>query len=179
MAGAAPTVPSDDGDGTQRERLPGGPARTGAEIAGSTVAGLRDDDPANDALEGLAINFGLGLAVARLAAGLAEVLFPKLFLRVLGRKGAATDGAALGFRMKGGRDVAIGLATLGAAAMGDRATFAQLTAAGVIIDGVDGLAVKRDGGAAMRGFVTSGGSWLGYVVAGAAALAAWVLGRDS
>lgn len=145
----------------------------------TTVAALRDDDPANDALEGAAISFGLGLAVARLAAGLVEVLFPRMFLRVLGRRGAATDGAALGFRMKGGRDVAIGLATLGAAAMGDRATFAQLTAAGVIIDGVDGLAVARDDGASMRGFVTGAGAWLGYAVAAGAAASAWVLGRDS
>lgn len=147
-------------------------------VARDTVTALRDDDPRNDRIEGAAINFGLGLAVARLVAGLVEVLFPKLFLRVLGRRGAATDGAALGFRMKGGRDVAIGLATLGAAALGDRATFAQLTAAGVVIDGVDGLAVARDDGASMRGFVTSGGSSLGYAVAAAAAAAAWVLGRD-
>ena len=162
MSGAAPSV-----RGT-----------TGSPVAG-TVAALRDDDPRNDRLEGLAINFGLGLATARLVVGLVEVLFPRLFLRVLGRRGSATDGAALGFRMKGGRDVAIGLASLGAAAMGDRDTFAQLTAAGVVIDGVDGLAVSRDGGSAMRGFVTGGGSRLGYVVAAGAAAAAWVLGRDT
>lgn len=145
----------------------------------STVTSLRDDNPRNDALEGLAIRFGLGLAVARLVAGLVEVLVPKAFLRVLGQRGSATDGAALGFRMKGGRDVALGLATLGAAALGDRGTFAQLTAAGVIIDGIDGLAVARDEGAAMRGFVTGSGSKLGYAVAGAAGVAAWVLGRNT
>lgn len=150
-----------------------------AALRDDRVASLRDDDPRNDVVEGLAINFGLGLAVARVVVGLVEVVFPKLFLRVLGRRGSATDGAALGFRMKGGRDVALGLATLGAAALGDRGTFAQLTAAGVIIDGVDGLAVARDEGAAMRGFVTAGGSKLGYAVAGAAGAAAWVLGRDT
>ena len=149
------------------------------EQRSSTVAALRDDDPGNDALEGLAIRFGLGLAVVRLVAGLVEVLFPKAFLRVLGRKGAATDGAALGFRMKGGRDVAMGLAALGAAAMGDRATFAQLTAAGVIADGVDGLAVARDAGSAMRGFLTGTGARVGYAMAAGAAATAWVLGRDA
>lgn len=162
MSGAAPSV-----SGT-----------AGSPVSG-TVAALRDDDPRNDRMEGIAINVGLGLAVARLVVGLVEVLFPRLFLLVLGRKGAATDGAALGFRMKGGRDVAVGLASLGAAAMGDRGTFAQLTAAGVIIDGIDGLAVRRDGGSAMRGFVTGGGSRLGYAVAASAAAAAWILGRDS
>ncbi len=170
MSGAAPSVSGPAGS-------PAG--GTVAALREGRVASLRDDDPRNDAIEEMAINFGLGLAVARLVVGLTEVLFPKLFLRVLGRRGSATDGAALGFRMKGGRDVALGLATLGAAALGDRSAFAQLTAAGVIIDGVDGLAVARDDGAAMRGFVTSGGSLLGYVVAGGAAVAAWILGRDT
>lgn len=145
----------------------------------STVAALRDDDPRNDAIEGLAINVGLGLAVARFAIGLVEVVFPRLFLRVLGRRGSATDGAALGFRMKGARDVGIGLATLGAAALGDRSTFAQLTAAGVVIDGIDGLAFARDGGASLRRVVQPGGVWIGYAVAAAAGVAAWVLGRDT
>lgn len=170
MSGAAPSVSGAGGSPS------GG---TVASLRDGRAASLRDDDPRNDALEGLAIRFGLGLAVARLVAGLVEVLFPKVFLRVLGRRGSATDGAAVGFRMKGGRDVALGLATLGAAAMGDRGTFAQLTAAGVIIDGIDGLAVARDEGAAMRGFVTGSGSRLGYAVAGAAGAAAWVLGRDT
>lgn len=143
------------------------------------LAGLRDDDAGNDAIEGAAISFGLALAVARVVAGSVEVLFPKLFLRALGRRGSATDGAALGFRMKGGRDVAIGLATLGAAAMGDRSTFAQLTAAGVIIDGVDGAAVARDEGRTLRAPVHPTGAWLGYAVAAGAAVAAWVLGRDT
>jgi hypothetical protein len=155
-------------------------------MAGATAGGsggifdrLRDTDPRNDVLEGLAIRFGLALAVARVGAGLVEVLFPKLFLRVVGKRGSATDGAALGFRMKGGRDVGVGLATLGAAALGDRSTFAQLTAAGIVIDGVDGLAVAADEGAALRGFVTRFGAPLGYAVAAGAAVAAWVLGRDA
>lgn len=178
MSGAAPSVSGAGGSpsGGTVASLRDGRA---ASLRDDRVASLRDDDPRNDALEGLAIRFGLGLAVARLVAGLVEVLFPKVFLRVLGRRGSATDGAAVGFRMKGGRDVALGLATLGAAAMGDRGTFAQLTAAGVIIDGIDGLAVARDEGAAMRGFVTGSGSRLGYAVAGAAGAAAWVLGRDT
>lgn len=142
------------------------------------VARLRDDDHRNDVVEEAAIAFGLGLAAARVAAGTVEVLFPRLFLRTLGHRGSATDGAALGFRMKGGRDVAIGLATLGAAALGDRSTFAQLTAAGVIIDGVDGVAVARDGGRTLRRPVHPSGAWLGYAVAAGAAAAAWVLGRD-
>jgi len=147
--------------------------------AATAVTRLRDNDPRNDVAEGMAINFGLGLAFARVAAGLVEVLFPKLFLRVLGRRGVATDGAALGFRMKGGRDVAIGLATLGAAAVGDRSTFAQLTAAGLVIDGIDGLAVARDHGITLRGPVHRAGAQLGYAVAVGAALAAWALGRDT
>lgn len=155
--------------GAGRERIGGG----------RTVAALRDDDPGNDLLEGLAIQFGLALAVARVAAGLVEVLFPKLFLRVVGRRGSATDGAALGFRMKGGRDVGVGLATLGAAALGDRSTFAQLTAAGIVIDGIDGIAVARDEGAALHSFVSRFGAPLGYAVAAGAAVAAWVLGRDA
>ena len=162
-----------------------------ARLRDGRVASLRDDDPRNDEAESIAIAFGLGLAAARIVVGTTEVLFPKLFLRALGRRGSATDGAALGFRMKGGRDAAIGLATLGAAALllglslaavrfalGDRSTFAQLTAAGVIIDGVDGLAVARDGGRTLRSPVHPVGAWLGYAVALGAAVAAWVLGRD-
>lgn len=145
----------------------------------ATATRLRDDDPRNDTIEGVAIGFGLGLAIVRVVAGSVEVLFPKLFLRALGRRGSATDGAALGFRMKGGRDVAVGLATLGAAALGDRSTFAQLTAAGLIIDGVDGAAVARDRGRTLRRPVHPTGAWLGYAVAAGAALAAWVLGRDA
>ena len=149
-----------------------------AGLRDGRVASLRDDDPRNDPIEGAAIAFGLALAVARVIAGSVEVLFPRLFLRALGHRGSATDGAALGFRMKGGRDVAIGLTTLGAAALGDRSTFAQLTAAGVVIDGVDGLAVARDGGRTLRRPVHPSGAWLGYVVAAGAAVAAWVLGRE-
>lgn len=165
MSGAAPTV-------TGATPPPREPARERA------VANLRDRDPANDAVEGAAISFGLGLAVARIGIGLVEVVFPRLFLRVLGHRGTATDGAALGFRMKGGRDVGIGLATLGAAALGDRSTFAQLTATGVVIDCIDGLAVARDEGRSLRRPVWPTGAWLGYAVAAAAAAAAWVLGRE-
>ncbi len=149
-----------------------------SEDALATITRLRDEDPRNDGIEGAAIAFGLGLAVARVVAGAVEVLFPRLFLRVLGRRGTATDGAALGFRMKGGRDVAIGLATLGAAALGDRSAFAQLTAAGLLIDGVDGAAVAADEGRTLRRPVHPAGAYLGYAVAAGAAVAAWVLGRD-
>lgn len=167
---------SERGASVSSAQMGAGKERAGG---GRTVAALRDDDPRNDVIEGLAIKFGLALAVARVGAGLVEVLFPKLFLRVVGKRGSATDGAAIGFRMKGGRDVGVGLATLGAAALGDRSTFAQLTAAGIVIDGIDGLAVARDEGAALRGVVTRFGAPLGYAVAAAAAVAAWVLGRDT
>lgn len=144
----------------------------------TTVAALRDERPENDAIEGAAITFALGLAVARVAAGLVETLFPRLFLRVLGHRGTATSGAAMGFRMKGGRDLGIGLLTLGAAFAGDRSSVATLTATGVVIDAVDGLAVARDAGETMRRPVFPQGATLGYVVAAGAAAAAWVLGRE-
>ena len=144
----------------------------------TTVAGLRDDRPDNDALEGAAITFALGLAVARVVVGLVETLFPRLFLRVLGHRGSATPGAAVGFRMKGGRDLGVGLLTLGAALAGDRSSVATLTATGVVIDAVDGLAVARDGGETLRRPVFPSGATLGYVVAAGAAAAAWVLGRE-
>lgn len=145
----------------------------------STIQRLRDADPANDELERAAIVFALGLALARVASGLVETMFPKLFLRVLGHRGAATDGAAMGFRMKGGRDLGIGLMTLGAAFAGERDQVATFTAAGVVIDTIDGLAVARDGGRSMRRPVFPAGAWLGYVVGALAAAAAWVLARPS
>lgn len=147
-------------------------------VAPPRIVDLRDADPRNDAVEGAAIAFALGLAVARVAVGLVEVLFPKLFLRVLGHGGSATDGAAVGFRMKGGRDLGVGLLTLGAAATGDRTAVAQLTATGVVIDAVDGLAVARDGGRTLRRPLHPLGAYGGYLVAVGAALAAWVLGRE-
>jgi|AntRauTorcE11897_2_1112592.scaffolds.fasta_scaffold57143_2 hypothetical protein len=145
--------------------------------ARATVEGLRDDTPVNDTVEGAAIAFALGLAFARVGGGLVEVLFPKLFLRIVGRKGSATDGAALGFRMKGGRDVAIGLATLAAATNRDRIAVANLTATGIVVDAIDGLAVHRDGGQSLRSPVFPHGAWLGYLVAIVAGLAAAILRR--
>jgi|GEM_PF-6210375 len=123
----------------------------------------------------VAVAFALALALARVFSGVVETLFPRLFLRVLGTRGAATDGAALGFRMKGGRDLGIGVATLLAAAQGDRRQVAGLTATGVVVDLVDGLAVAQDGGRSLRRPVHPSGAWLGYAVAAAAGLAAAVL----
>ena len=143
------------------------------------VDGLRDEVPTNDLMEGAAIAFALGLGVARVVAGLAEVLFPRLFLRAVGTSGAATPGAAVGFRMKGGRDLAIGLSTLASATNGDREGVATMTALGVIVDAIDGLAVSRDGGRAIGRPVFPHGATLGYVVAAAAAWAATVLRRPT
>ena len=142
-------------------------------------AGLRDDIPTNDVTEGAAITFALGLGVARVVAGLVEVLFPKLFLRAVGTSGAATPGAAVGFRMKGGRDLAIGLATLAAATNGDRQGVANMTALSIIVDAVDGLAVARDRGGAIARPVFPHGATVGYVVAAGAAWAAAVLRRPA
>lgn len=141
------------------------------------VTALRDDTPANDLVEGAAIAMALGLGVARVLGGLVEVLFPRLFLRVVGRRGAATDGAAVGFRMKGGRDLAVGLATLAAATNGDREGVANMTVLGVIVDGIDGLAVSRDGGRSLRCPVFPWGATLGYAVAAAAGAVSFVLRR--
>lgn len=145
--------------------------------ASQVVEGLRDEITTNDPVEGAAIAFALGLGVARVVGGLVEVLFPRLFLQVVGRSGSATPGAAVGFRMKGGRDLAIGLSTLAAATNGDRLAVANMTALGTIIDAVDGLAVARDAGESMRRPVFPLGAWLGYVVGAAAAAAAGVLRR--
>lgn len=151
-------------------------------MAGTTtraVIDLRDDDPANDLVEGAAIAFALGLGAARVLGGLVEALFPRLFLRVVGHRGSATDGAAVGFRMKGGRDLAIGLATLAAATNGDREGVANMTALGVVVDAVDGLAVSRDRGRSLRRPVSPHGATLGYAVAAGAALASIVLRRPT
>lgn len=128
-----------------------------------------------DVTEQAAIAFALGLAGARVVSGVVETLFPKLFLRVLGTSGAATPGAALGFRMKGGRDLAVGVATLVAAARGDRRTVAGLTSTGIVIDLVDGLAVAADAGESLRRPVHPWGAWLGYVVAVGAGVAGVLL----
>lgn len=153
-------------------------AVAGRRVEG-TVVGLRDESPANDLVEGAAIAFALGLGFARVAGGLVEVLFPRLFLRVVGHRGSATDGAAIGFRMKGGRDLALGVATLAAATNGDRDGVANMTVLGVLVDAVDGLAVSRDDGRSLRAPVFPYGAWLGYAVAIAAGLASAVLRRPS
>jgi hypothetical protein len=128
--------------------------------------------------ERLATNFALGLALARVVVGFAEVVFPRLFLRFLGKPGTATEGAALGFRMKGGRDLGVGLVTLGAAMHGDRGAVAQLTATGVIIDAVDGLAVHRAGPDVLRRPLYPLGAYGGYAVGIASGAAAFILGRE-
>ncbi len=129
-------------------------------------------------IDRVATSFALGLAIARVVVGFAEVVFPKLFLRVLGKPGTATDGAALGFRMKGGRDLGVGLITLGAAMNGDREAVAQLTATGLVIDVVDGLAVHRAREETLRRPLYPLGAYGGYAVGIAAAAAAVILGRD-
>ena len=155
-----------------------GPVATGTARLRRVTAAVGDGLSGGNLVERAAIAFALGLGVARVASGVVETLFPRLFLRLVGRPDSATPGAAVGFRMKGGRDLAIGLATLAAATNGDRAGVANMTALGVVIDGVDGLAVARDRGASLVGPVARLGSVLGYAVAVGAGVATVVLRRD-
>lgn len=106
-----------------------------------------------------------GLGGARLLQGTAEVLAPRRFLGVLGT--AETPAPVhLGFRMKGGRDVALGLLT--ARARSDDARLADLALAAVVVDGVDGLAVALDRGRTLGPPVDPWGGVLGAAVAVAA-----------
>ncbi len=156
---------------------PNAPSRSDARRERSAIPmGLVPGEPST--VERAAIAFSLGLAAARVVVGFLEVVFPTLFLRLLGKPGTATRASAMGFRMKGGRDLGVGLVTLGAAFTGDKETVAQLTATGVVIDAVDGLAVHRAGAEVLRRPLYPWGAWGGYAVGAAAAVAALVLGRD-
>jgi hypothetical protein len=127
----------------------------------------------------LARTFAVGLGVARVAACSVEVVAPGWFLRRIGRPEADTPSARQGFRMKGGRDVALGLCTLAAAGTGDDDALRAWTATAVLVDAVDGAAVHLDRGRSMRAPISGGGAWLGYAVAAGAAGAVWVLGREA
>ncbi len=117
----------------------------------------------------------LGLGAARLVEGVGATVATRPFLRLLGAD-EPEPGAVAGFRMKSGRDVALGLLTL-AAARDDR-RLAELAATAVVVDGVDGLAMALDGRATFGTPTYPAGAVLGVVVAGAAAWAARELRAD-
>lgn len=122
--------------------------------------------------------FALGLAAARAGEGAIEVLAPDLFVGLIGTGRVSTaPGATLPWRMKGGRDLALGLATLAAAATGRRGVVGMLTGTGLVIDTVDGLAVLADDGASLRAPVHPLGGWGGIVIGVASAVAAVVVAR--
>ena len=124
----------------------------------------------------LAWGFSVGLAAARVGAGLLEVVAPGTFLGLIGTRHANTASARAGFRMKGGRDLGVGMATLLAARRGDVAGVRAGNIAAVAIDVVDGLTVaSEDGAETFRFPIHPAGSWLGYAVSVAAAAAVAVL----
>lgn len=107
----------------------------------------------------------LGLGVARLGEGVVEVSAPRWFLARLGTAETPAQ-VHLGFRMKGGRDVALGLLTL--FAVGDDDRLGDLAMATVVVDGADGLAVALDGGRTLGPPVDRAGAVLGFATAAAA-----------
>lgn len=122
----------------------------------------------------LARTFTLALATVRVLAGSAEVLAPRAVLRLLGNADvdpSRSPGAVLGYRMKGGRDVALGLGALLAARRGAPSERGW-TEAAVVVDGLDGVAVLADSGQALRPWVARLGGPLGFAVGAAAAWAA-------
>lgn len=121
----------------------------------------------------LARLFAVGLGLVRLGWGGVQVVTPGLFARAIGVDGAASSPVA--WRMKGGRDIALGLAALMADRRDDVQLLALVSAAAVVVDGVDGVAVHADAGRALRWPVHPWGAWLGYGVAATAAVAAAVL----
>ncbi len=116
----------------------------------------------------------VGLGVARLAEGVLEAADPQSFLKLIGAP-APGPGTALGFRMKGGRDIAVGLSTL--AARGDDRALAAAALGAVVIDAVDGIGVAIDGGRTLNPPVYPGGAILGMVTAAVMVWAARTL-RD-
>ncbi|MGI9018639.1 MAG: hypothetical protein ACR2HR_16300 [Euzebya sp.] len=118
--------------------------------------------------------FLLGLGAARLVEGLYAVVATDSFLRVLGSE-IHVPGARAGFRMKSGRDVALGLLSL--TAVGDDARLADLAMTTVVVDTVDAAAVLIDGRQAFGSPVFPAGAVLGLGVALTAAFAARSLRR--
>lgn len=86
--------------------------------------------------------FAIGLGAARVGAGLVQVLLTRRFLTAIGAHQPVQPGTLLGFRMKGARDLALGVGTL-SVARDDRALSRTCDAA-VVIDGIDGIAVLAD-----------------------------------
>ncbi|MEE8600810.1 hypothetical protein [Euzebya tangerina] len=118
--------------------------------------------------------FIIGLGVARLVEGTAATISPGPVLDIIGDDISTADSRA-SFRMKSGRDVALGLMTL--KAMRDDRRLAELALASVVVDAVDGLAVTLDGRDAFGAPVYPAGAVLGFAVAGAAAWSARALRR--
>lgn len=128
-------------------------------------------------MENPARTFALALGGARLVGGIVQVVAPGRFLAALGRPATRDQaGALVGFRMKGARDVALGLLTLGVGGRGER--LAAVTSAAVVIDTIDGFAVAADRGRSLRPLVTWAGAPLGFAVGAAAAWAWGTLGRQ-
>jgi hypothetical protein len=113
--------------------------------------------------------FVLGLGVARIAAGTVQTASPRTFLGLLGTPDTPAQ-TQMGFRMKGGRDLALGLLTLASRDDDDR--LADLALAAVVLDGVDGVAVALDRGRTLGAPVDPAGAVLGFAVAGMAVWAA-------
>ncbi|CAN5172007.1 hypothetical protein BH23ACT9_BH23ACT9_21460 [soil metagenome] len=113
----------------------------------------------------LARLFVLGLGAARVGAGMAQVVAPRVFLTSIGAPEAPAQ-TQMGFRMKGGRDVAMGLMTW--AARGDDDRLAEIAMAAVVIDLVDGSSVVLDRGRTLGPPADPLGAVLGFGVAAAA-----------
>ena len=113
----------------------------------------------------LARLFVIGLGAARLGEGAVEVAAPGWFLARLGTPHSPAQ-VHLGFRMKGGRDAALGLLTV--AALGDDRRLADLAAAAVVVDAADGLAVALDRGRTLGPPVDPAGAVLGFATAAVA-----------
>lgn len=114
---------------------------------------------------GMARLFVRGLGLARVGAGLVQAGAPRLFLDRVMDSPAPSATPAPAWRMKGGRDLALGLLALTA---GDDRALQRHAAAAVLIDGVDGLAVLADARAHLSSRVHPAGAVLGGVVAAAA-----------
>lgn len=117
--------------------------------------------------------FAVGLGAARIVAGAVEVLAPEVFLRRIGAVAPGSPGAQVGFRMKGGRDLALGLATM--RAIGDDLRLARACDIAVVVDGIDGAAILLDDRRSFRGVVSGYGGLGGIAVMAVAAWAAQVL----
>ena len=107
------------------------------------------------------------LALGRTGAGAVMVARPRLLPQALGVDSATAARTAWAVQMLGARELALGLGTLAARRAGDRRGARLWTAAGVLADGVDVLAVA---GALARGRVRTPAG-LGVLAVAAAAVA--------